>query len=230
MTNRAALILVVAGCYGAAPPRPPQIPLPPIVDGVELAVQSDTKTTIEQVPHTAWSCPNGSIHHDSSCIRHDYTEAEPVTRTKTTAKYGDDPVSIAQFVVMTDDKRPAKLAELDGLSHRCTRANIPRYAGIAALVGGLVAGIAVAKGTGDDTLGQSIMYAGAGIGLASYGLGYFAFGGADCVRARHLYETLDVSRDVTTMSIQGAKSADGMKILAEKFNAVHGRHAKLGMR
>ena len=44
-----ASCLSLAACYGAAPPKPPQIPLPPPDPNAEILVHSVTKTTIENV-------------------------------------------------------------------------------------------------------------------------------------------------------------------------------------
>ena len=222
--------VLVAGCYGSAPGKPPQVPLPAIEDGTDIAVRTETKTQIEQVPHTAWSCPAGHAEGDPACTRHDYTEAEPVTRTTTTATYGDQPISYGQFMVMTDEKRDQKLAELDALRHKCTRANIPRYAGIASMLGGLAAGVIVGNAVHDSGVGQGIAYAGMIAGAGSYTLGYFAFGGRDCVAASNLYEQLDMTREMEWSSVEGQKYADDMKQAATQFNASHGRRAKLGMR
>jgi len=224
-----ALALVTA-CYGAAPGKPPQIPLPPIADGAEIYVRSETKTTIEQVPHESWSCPAGHGQGDPACTRTTYTQAEPVTRTTTTATYGDQPISYGQFVAMTDAKRPDKLVELDDLSHKCKRANVPRYIGIASMLGGLAAGLLVGNLAHDAGTGQAIAYVGIGAGAASYTLGFFAFGGAQCVAARNLYNHLDLTRENAWTSVQGKDYADEMKEAAAQFNASHGRHARLGMR
>jgi hypothetical protein len=230
MKSLALALPFTIACYGAAPPRPPQIPLPPVADGTDILVSSETKTAIEQVPHTAWSCPAGHADGDPACTRHDYTSAEPVTRTTTTAMYGDQPLNYAQFVVMTDNKHDQKLAELDDLAHKCKRANVPRYAGIAAMLGGLVAGLAVGAATHDSGAEQGVIYSGLAVGAASYTLGFFAFGGADCVRARNLYNHLDLSREMAWTSVQGTQYASEMKALAEQFNAMHGHRGGLGMR
>jgi hypothetical protein len=204
------------------------VPLPPIADGNEIVVHSETNTAIEQVPHRSWSCPAGHGEGDPACTYHDYTQAEPVTRTKTAALYGDQPITYAQFKVMTDARRADKLGELDELSHKCTRANVPRYAGLVAMLGGLIGGTIVYAAHGP---GDVVMYGGLGVGAAAYALGYFAFGGRDCVRAQNLYNELDVSRAMTWNTVEGADYASEMKTLADQFNAAHGRRAtSLNMR
>jgi hypothetical protein len=229
MKSPAVILVLVTACYGSAPGKPPQVPVPPLADGTDIAVSSQTKTAIEQVPHEAWSCPAGHYHPDPLCTRSDYTEAEPVTRTTTTATYGDQPISYAQFVAMTDAKRGEKLAELDELEHKCHRANVPRYIGIVSMLGGLVAGAIVGEITHDST-GQIIAGAGLGVGATSYTLGYFAFGGNDCVAAREQYRELDLSEQMSWTSVQGRDYANEMRQAAAQFNAAHGQRAKLEMR
>lgn len=219
-----AVLLLLPACYGAAPGKPPRIPLPPVVDDAEVAVHSETKTEVEDVQKQASSCPQGHGPGDPACTVTTYTVAEPVTRTTSTATYADQPISFAQFKVLTDPKWNEKLAELDELATKCKRANIPRYAGLGFMLGGLVTGMIV----GGDS-GKTIAYGGFGAGAASYTLGYFAFGGADCVRAQRLYDELDLSREMAWNSVQGADYATEMKALAQQFNSSH-RHQGLGMR
>lgn len=210
----AALSAALTACYGSAPPVPPRVPLPPLADGAQIGVYSQTKTTIEQVPHESRTCVDG---HPDECTTTTYSEAEPVSRTITTATYNDAPITYAQFRVITDPKWNDELAELDDLSHKCRRANIPRYAGMGLLAGGLIAG-AIVKGDA----GAALMYGGTGLGVGSYALGYFAYGGRDCVRARALFEQLDMSQAMSWTSVEGADYATEMKALADQFNASHG--------
>ena len=222
----APLSLFLVACYGAAPGRPPRVPVPELAEGAPIDVHSETKTTIEQVSKTAWSCPAGHADGDPLCTRHDYSVAEPVTRTTTTASYADQPITYAQFMVLTDAKRGDKLSELEDLSHVCRRANVPRYAGMGLMLGGLVAGMIV----GGD-VGKGIVYGGLGGGAASYTLGFFAFGGRQCVQARNLYNELDLSHAMSWNSVEGADYATEMRALAEQFNATHlHRTAALHMR
>lgn len=205
-----AATTMVAACYGAAPPRPPQVPLPAQVPGGEIAVASDTKTAFEQVEKEAKTCPAGA----GQCVVTRYTETEPVTRTTTRASYAGAPINYGQFRTMTDPSYDAKLATLADLSRRCERANVPRYLGMGLVVAGLVAGAAV---SGDA--GPTIMYAGVGAGAASYGLGYLAFGGRDCATAATLYRELDMTQAMQYDTVEGARRAAEMQALAEQFNA-----------
>ena len=212
------LSLSLAACYGSAPPRPPRVPLPPIEPGVELVVQSETQTTIENVPRTATSCPAGVGEGDPSCVVTRYTEAAPVTHTTTTAAIGDRPLTYAQFRVLTDPQWDAKLARLDELSHRCERANLPRYAGLGLLAAGLLVGpVIAAKGGGD--IGAAITYGGVAAGTASYAIGYFASGGRDCNEAQALVCYLDTRDQMAWTSVDGDDTAAEMKALADRFNA-----------
>src|SRR5690242_2476900 len=105
------ILLPLAACYGAAPGRPPRVPLPPAIDDAEVVVHSETKTEIEDVQKQASTCPQGHGQGDPACTVTTYTVAEPVTRTTSTASYADQPISFAQFKVMTDPKWNEKLAE-----------------------------------------------------------------------------------------------------------------------
>ena len=69
----------------------------------------------------------------------------------------------------------------------------------------------------------------------SYALGYFAFGGRDCVEARGLYNDMDMSQAMSWNSVEGADYATEMKSLAAQFNSTHangpsGPTAQLRMR
>jgi hypothetical protein len=224
--------LSLAACYGAAPPRPVHVPLPPLAAGAEIDVHSESRTTIENVPHSASTCPSGKSEGDPSCTVTKYVVAEPVTRTTTTATYGTEPITYAQFKVLTDPHWDTKLGDLDDLAHKCQRANIPRYAGLGLMLGGLVAGLVVGGATGNAGAEQGVIYGGLGLGAGSYALGYFAFGGRQCVEAQQLYNTMDMSQAIGWNSVEGDDYATEMKALAEQFNAVHrnGPTAALGMR
>ena len=131
------------------------VPLPPISAGAQIDVQSESNTAMETIPHQSSTCPQGVSPGDPSCVVTHYTTNEPVTRTHTSATYNEQPITYAQFNVMTDPHWDQKLSELDDLSTRCQRANYPRYAGIAliavGLVGGLIAGAAGARRAAPST-------------------------------------------------------------------------------
>lgn len=227
-----ALIAVpfVAACYGAAPPKPAHVQLPMLESDAQINVFSESTTEIENVTKQSRTCPDHPTE-DNQCVTTNYTVAEPVTRTKTTATYANQPINYGQFKVLTDSHYDEKLARLDDLAHKCQRANIPRYTGIGLIVGGLVGGlIAGGAGAGAGTE-YLLMYGGAGAGLVSYALGYFAFGGRDCVEARGLYNEVNVA-DQTETQVSGGDAAVEMKTLAEQFNSMHGmaRSAHLEMR
>jgi hypothetical protein len=166
----------LTACYGSAPGKPPRIPLPPMEDAAAIAVHSETKTTVEEVDRTSSTCPQGKGEGDPSCVVTHYKVNEPVTRTISTAQYGETPISYAQLRVMGDGKRDQKLATLDELSQHCKRANVPRYVGIGLMIGGLITGVIV---KGDA--GKGIIYGGLIGGAASYTVGYVGFGGRECV-------------------------------------------------
>ena len=221
MKSVALLSVFAAACYGAAPPKPVHVQLPMIENDAEVGVFSSSKTTIENIEHSASTCPQGKGEGDPSCVITKYTVAEPVTRTTTTASIGNTPISYGQFRVITDPHWDQKLTNLDDLSHKCQRANVPRYVGIGLMVGGLLAGYIVGAATGNTSAEAGMMYGGAGAGGLSYALGYFAFGGRDCVEARGLYNELDMSQAVGWNSVEGESYATEMKALADQFNATH---------
>lgn len=225
-------VVSTLGCYGAAPPKPVHVQLPMLENDAEVGVFSSSKTTIENIEHSASTCPQGKSEGDPSCVVTKYTVAEPVVRTTTTASYGNAPISYAQFKVITDPHWDQKLTSLDDLAHKCQRANVPRYVGLGLMVGGLLAGYVVGAATGNSGAQAGIMYGGVGAGGLSYALGYFAFGGRDCVEARGLYNELDMSEAVSWNSVEGESYATEMKALADQFNATHrnGPSASLDMR
>jgi hypothetical protein len=215
----ASLSLVLVACYGAAPPRPARIPLPPVVEGAQIGVFSEDRTAFETVSKQASTCPAGHAEGSPACTITRYNVKEPVTRTHTTATYDGRPISYAQFHVMTDPQYDQKLSRLDDLSHKCKRANVPRYAGMGLLLAGLIAGPIVGIG---ETPGKIVFYGGIAGGITSYALGYFAFGGRDCNEARAIYNDVDVADAIGTHTVQGADLAVEMAELAAQFNAAHG--------
>ena len=204
----------LAACYGAAPPKPPRVPLPPPIAGAQIGVYSEDRTAFETVEKQASTCPSGVAEGHPSCTVTRYTVKEPVTRTHTTATYDNQPISYAQFHVMTDPQYDQKLSRLDHLSHTCKRANVPRYAGMGLFLAGLGAGPLIG-----DTAGQMVFWGGLAGGTASYALGYLAFGGRDCNEARAIYRDVDVTGTEGQMTVEGSAIASEMAELAAQFNA-----------
>jgi hypothetical protein len=226
-TVAAILSTTLIACYGAAPPKPPVVPLPAIETGAQIHVQSESNTQMESVVHQARTCASDG----TGCVVTNYDTTEPVTRTHTTATYNDQPITYAQFNVMTDPKWNDKLTQLDDLSVKCHRANYPRYAGIALIAVGIVGGLIAGAAGGGAGAEDGLIYGGAGLGLASYALGYFAFGGRQCVEARALFNEMDQSRAMSLNTVEGTDRATEMKTLAEQFNAAHRNgSARLEMR
>lgn len=228
LTCAALVSPMITGCYGAAPPRPATIPLPPVAEGAEIEVFTKTRTAIEDVSKQASTCPAGHAEGDPACTVTRYTVAEPVTRTKSTATYGGERISFAQLRVMSDPDRDRTLAKLDQLSHACTRANLPRYVGLGLIVGGLIV-----AGVGGSKNSSAVAWSGYGLtalGGGSYALGYFSFGGRDCNVARALYNRVDVTAQTDWTELEGADYASEMKAMAEQFNARRDRTATSAMR
>jgi hypothetical protein len=212
--------LFLTACYGAAPPKPPVIPLPPPVEGAQILVHSDSKTTYENVQKSATSCPQGVAEGDPSCTVTRYNVTEPVTRTYSAATYGDQAINYAQFKVMTDPHYAEKVDAVNDLGHKCQRANTPRYIGLAMLGVGLLVGPIVAA-EGGGTVGTAMTYGGLIGGGVAYGAGYFAFGGRDCNEARAIYNSIDYAQAQGWNTVEGADVATEMQALAGQFNATH---------
>jgi hypothetical protein len=212
------LSVLLIGCYGAAPSKPALVPLPSLIPGAQIEVRSETTTAIENVSHSARSCPEDG----STCSIVRYTVPESVTRTTTTARYAGQPISYGQFLVMTDPNYGQKLSELEELSAHCRRANIPRYAGLASALGGYFVGELAVKG---DT-GRTILYGGAVVGAGLFTLGYLFFGGRDCNAANNLFHHVDMTYQLTEHVMEGDEYPEKMKSLADQFNAAHSGHAR----
>ena len=212
--------LLLTACYGAAPPKPPVIPLPPPQDGAEILVHSETKTTYENVSKQATNCPQGVSEGDPSCTVTRYNVTEPVTRTNSAASYGDQPINYAQFKVMTDPHYQEKVDAVADLGHKCQRANTPRYIGLAMLATGLIVG-PIISAEGGGGVGTAVTYGGLLGGGVAYGAGYFAFGGRDCNEARAIYNSIDYTAAMSWNTVEGADVATEMAALAGQFNATH---------
>ena len=212
--------LCLVACYGAAPPKPPVVPLPPTQDGAEILVHTESHTTYENVQKQATSCPQGVGEGDPSCTVTRYNVTEPVTRTTSAATYGDQAITYAQFKVMTDPHYQDKVAAVGDLGHKCQRANIPRYIGLGMLAAGLLVG-PIISAEGGGGVGTAVTYGGLLGGGVSYAAGYFAFGGRDCNEARAIYNSIDYSAAMSWNTVEGADVATEMQALAGQFNATH---------
>jgi hypothetical protein len=230
MKSVAFCLPLLVACYGAAPPKPARIPLPPPVEGAQIVVLSEDRTTIESVQKEASTCPQGHGPGDPACTVTRYSVNEPVTRTHSSATYADQPISYAQFKVMTDPQYDEKLSRLEGLSHRCTRANVPRYVGLGLMLGSLIAAPIVGKATDSTGASQGTLWGMLGAGAASFALGYFAFGGRDCNEARGIYNDVNVAGYTDTTDLVGADTAAEMAELAARFNASQSRQSAMRMR
>ena len=218
IVSRSAIVLitslVVAGCYGSPPRRPPAVPLPPLAPGAAIVVSSEARVALEEVTREARTCSDQGA---GPCAVTRYTETVPVTHVDTRATYRGQPLTYPQLRRMTDPGYDAKLADLARLSHRCRRANVPRYAGLGLWLVGL-GSLAVTSGTTRTVL----FFGGVGGGIGSYTLGYLSYGGRDCVRARRLADDLDMTGKLDWVVMDGERHAAEMKELADRFNAARG--------
>lgn len=221
MKNAAVLSsLFLVACYGAAPPKPPVVPLPPTQDGAQILVSTESHTTYENVQKQATSCPQGKSEGDPSCTVTHYNVTEPVTHTTSAAAYGSEPITYAQFKVMTDPHYQEKVEAVGDLGHKCQRANTPRYIGLGMLAAGLLVG-PIISAEGGGGVGTAVTYGGLLGGGVSYAAGYFAFGGRDCNEARAIYNSIDYSAAMGWNTVEGADVATEMQALAGQFNATH---------
>jgi len=216
-----AALVASVGCYGAAPPTPVTVPLPEIAAGVPIEVHTESDTQFENVEKKSVTCPQGHVEGSPACIVTRYHVREPVTRTDTTARYGDTPLNMAQFRVMTDPDYDKKRAELAAHSAACQGANVPRWIGAGAALAGVVLFAAGQSNRAVSTTGLVLLGGGAG----SYAAGYYVFGGRRCHEAERLYRQLDLRTSLELTSDSGAARADEMKTLADDFNRRHAVHA-----
>ena len=206
--------VLLTGCYGAAPPRPAPVALPDVEAGSPLVVDSRSSTTYENVQRESQTCPQGHVPGSQACIKTTYTVKEPVTRTKTTATYGDTPLSYGQFLVLTDPQYDEKLVTLEDHSEACQEANVPRYIGMGLMIGGALAYGFSGGNKAATTVGAIGILGGAG----SYTAGYFAFGGNRCVEAAHLHRQVNHARHSGTTAVSGSATANEMQAVADQFN------------
>jgi hypothetical protein len=121
--------------------------------------------------------------------------------------------------VLTDPGYKDKVARLDRLRDRCQHADVPRWIGTTLMLGGLVTTL-VGAGKKDPIIASvgGNMFAG---GVGSYFIGYYKYGGAECNRARLLYDEVDVEVGLRQLEVMGTDRAAEMKILAKEFNDRH---------
>ena len=218
-------IISLTGCYGAAPPKPPRVPLPEVQGGARIDVETVSKTTIESVAKTASSCPHGVSTGDPSCVVTHYSEMEPVTRTSSQMSYAGEPVTVAQFRVLTDPQYDKEVVALADLAHKCQRANVPRYVGIGLFAVGLLVPTVLGSHL-PSAANEGIFWGGVVGGSASYALGYFSLGGRDCVRAKELSNKIDMSGVMAATTVWGTEEAAELQALADGFNAGHAARAR----
>ena len=218
-------LVSLSACYGAAPPKPPLVPMPTLQRGARIDVDTVSKTTMESVAKTASSCPQGVGTGDPSCVVTHYSVMEPVTRTSSQMSYAGEPVTVAQFRVLTDPQYDQEVVALADLAHKCQRANVPRYVGIGMFAVGLLVPTLLGSHM-PSAANEGVFWGGVVGGSASYALGYFSFGGRDCVRARELSNKIDMSGVMTATTVWGADEASELAALAAGFNADHAASAR----
>jgi hypothetical protein len=212
--------LLMTGCYLGAPPRAVHVPLPPLSDEAVMNVQTKQRVEMETQQVEDRTCPADVKEKDSpKCTVTTREVITPVTKTITTATLGPDAINHAQFRVLTDPGYKNKVARLDELRSRCKRADAPRWIGMTLMLGGLVTTL-VGSGK-EDPIIASVGGGAFAAGIGSYFIGYYRFNGADCNRARSLYNEIDLRSELGQQEVPGAAQASEMKILANEFNHRH---------
>jgi hypothetical protein len=165
------------------------------------------------------TCPQGVGPGHPRCFVTTTTETVPVTRLWSTATYGPDRLTLAQLVVLSDpNKWKQRIEAINDHREACEHANVPRWLGTGLLAGGLGLTVVGAK-VSDPGMESGLRVGGIaalGLGIASYIAGYVAFGGARCNTAQHMTDSLP---STTETRMQGREYAEGMRSLADDFNA-----------
>lgn len=205
------------GCYGSAPPPPPEVAVA-VVPGETVSVEVHSEDAIEKQEKKSYTCPQGHVPGSPQCLVTTYWEDVPVIHWEAEASYADNKLSLAEFVALTDPNWNENMTKLKDYSASCQGANIPRYVGIALLLTGLV-GMGVGAAVDDKDTGKAIVYGGIGaigVGIGSYTLGYFAFGGNKCAPATQIYNSIPSTKET---KVHSKSEADAMKKAAKEFNS-----------
>lgn len=208
---------LLAGCYGSAPPPPPEVAVK-VIPGEQVTVEAHSEDAIEKQEKKSYTCPQGHVPGSQACLVTTYWEDVPVVHWEAEATYADNKLSLAEFVALTDPKWNENMTKLNDYRDSCQGANVPRYIGIALLLGGLV-GMGVGAALKDKDTGAAVVYGSIGAiggGLGSYTLGYFAFGGNKCSPATQIYNSIPSTKE-TKVHTKG--EVDEMKKAAKEFNA-----------
>lgn len=191
--------LLTAGCYGSVhePPQRPTIP----------TLAPDARAELGGVEHAAHLDSTGRYWDRSTSLRF---------------SYGGVPVSYSQYRAIVDPKWKATLDTYDDLAARCQRANIPKYLGYTAIVGGFAFGIWGNSIVGDnEQLQGTVFYSMLGAGVASYLVGYLFLGGRACNEAGRMWDGEDPwleYADETSVPSFRTTSAE-LQQLTDTFNA-----------
>lgn len=163
----ALALIALTGCYGAAnaPPERPTLP----------TLRDDARAEIQLVTTEAYIDSTGDVHDD---------------RTSIHFVYGGEPVTYTQYRAIVDPQWNATLDRYESLYKKCRRANIPKYAAIGMIVGGLAFGLYGHAIVGEDNEGLSrgIMYGAMGAGALTYFSGWAFFGGRACNEAGRMWD------------------------------------------
>jgi hypothetical protein len=208
---------LLAGCYGGAPPAPPEVAVS-VVPGEEVEVRARREDTTERVEQKSHTCPQGHSPGSPACVVTTYYERVPVTYYYAKANYAGRTLTLAELDALTDPEWKTRIDKLNEYRAVCKQANVPRFVGLGLLIAGGVA-VGIGGSRSDTGLGKGLIFGGiggVGVGLGSYALGYFSFGGKRCNQARAIYDSLPSARDKEAFGIE---QVEEMKNAADRFNA-----------
>lgn len=158
--------LLTTGCYGSAPATPPRL---------QPALDAGATATLDVTTRRAYYDRDGYRHERHSSMQF---------------LYGGEPKTYGEYRAVVDPKWTATLDHYDDLHRRCQRANIPKYLGIATLVGGFAFALWGANliGEGKEDLQRTVQYTAIGAGALIFGAGYAFFGGRACNEAKRMWD------------------------------------------
>lgn len=210
-------LVLSAGCYGSAPPPAPKVSVQ-VVPGETITVEASAEEAIEKQEKKSYTCPQGHVPGSPQCLVTTYWEDTPVIHYQGEASYASNTLTLAELAALTDPKWNENLEKLEAYRDACQGANVPRWIGLSLLIGGLV-GMGVGAALEDKDTGKAVVYGGIGaigVGIGSYTLGYFAFGGNKCSPASQIYNSIPSTKET---KVYTKSEVEAMKKAAKDFNS-----------
>lgn len=210
---RHCFFVLVAACYTTPPPQVPHVEAPKLEPGVAIDIDAATTTERRNVTDSDRVCVG------SDCSNVSVTTKQNVRVHHAAASFAGQPLTLGQIALATDPTYATDLARLDALSAKCKHGFYYEVGGQTVVSLGMIVAATTSNESGKPTTGN---YFGAGIaavGLVTWALGRFVFGGQDCDEAhdlyharRHQYENADKSY------LEGERARD-LEKLVEQYNA-----------